>query len=55
MKILQYNWKLLECKSSLNVIPFHRKNNDLSKLESFSASKIIVTSIYGEFYHGVVL
>jgi len=55
MKRIQCNLKVLECKSRLNVIPFNKKNNDLSKLESFSTSKVIVTLIYGEFYYGVVL
>jgi hypothetical protein len=55
MKIIQCNLKVLESKSRLNAIPFHKKNNDLSKLESFSTSKITVTLISGEFYYGVVL
>jgi len=55
MKRIQCNLKVLGCKARLNVIPFHKKNNDVSKLESFSTSKIIVTLIYGEFYCGVVL
>ncbi len=55
MKRIQCNLKVLDCKPRLNVIPFHKKNNDLSKLESFFTSKIIVTLIYGEFYYGFVL
>ncbi len=54
-KIIQCILKVLECKSRLNVIPFHKKNNDLCKLESFPTSKIIVALIYGQFYYGVVL
>ncbi len=48
-------WKFLNASLGWMLFLFIQKKNDLSKLESFSTSKLIVTLIYGEFYYGIVL